>query len=100
MNLHAVNLLCILFSRRATKDKSQLTSFRIFLNTICIYFRSINNVSIKTWCKVLLQALRSDLDAVKDLEKIYFNFYPSSSLELEEKLAMFISSGCGAGTCK
>jgi hypothetical protein len=35
-----------------------------------------------------------------DLEKIYFNFYPSSPLELEEKLAMFISSGCGAGTCK
>lgn len=100
VNLHAVNLLCILFSRRAAKDTSQLAAFRVFLNTICIYFKFINNISIKTWCKVLLQALRSDLDAVKDLEKIYFNFYSSTQQELEDKLAMFISSGCGAGTCK
>jgi hypothetical protein len=100
VNLHAVNLLCILFSRRATIDRSQLKAFRIFLNTICIYFNAIENVSIKTWCKVLLQALRSDLDTVRDLEKIYFNFYPSTPKELEDKLTMFISSGCGAGTCK
>lgn len=101
INLYAVHLLCILFSRRASVDPTLVRSFRIFLNTICIYFSNIDNISIKTWCKTLLQAIRSNSESVTaELEKIYFNFYPSEQSSLEEKLKLFNSSGCGAGTCK
>jgi hypothetical protein len=103
INLHATHILCIVFSRRSEADPSQAIAFRHFLNILSIYFANIPNASIQTWCKLLVDALRSITgqgSLTHQLERIYFNFYPCTPHSLEEKIKMFVSSGCGAGTCK
>jgi hypothetical protein len=100
INLHATHLLCIILSQRADADPAQGPAFRHFINILCIWFGHVPNASIQTWCQVLVQALRSGQDLTPQLRKIYFNFYPGSVQSLDENIKLFISSGCGAGTCK
>jgi hypothetical protein len=46
-----------------------------------LYFAQINNISIKTWCGVVIKALRSGAPITLQLESIYKNFYGLADLE-------------------
>lgn len=100
VSAHAAALLFSIFAHRSVSDVAQQEPLRAVLASLCVMLPLTQNSLLAQWSSQVKQLLRSSAPLASGLQAIYCQTWAVSEAEYKEKEALFISSSCGAGTCK